>query len=77
MKTNIAEISEDFNEWGIPDRDSTPDNQVPGEDDIDDASVLLSITTGILGHINIYVVYGSVIFVVFLGGVILIKKYVL
>ena len=77
LKTNIAEISEDFNEWGIPDRDSTPDNQVPGEDDIDDASVLLSITTGILGHINIYVVYGSVIFVVFLGGVILIKKYVL
>ena len=41
--TNIAEISEDYNDKGAPDRDSTPDNQVWGEDDIDDAPVLLSI----------------------------------
>ena len=77
LKTNIAEISEDYNDWEIPDRDSTPDNQVPGEDDIDDASVILSITTGILGNITIYVIYGVVIFIVFVVGVILIKKYVL
>ena len=44
--TNIAEISEDYNDKGVPDRDSTPDNQKPGEDDIDDAPVLLSIETG-------------------------------
>ena len=77
LKTNIAEISEDYNEWEIPDRDSTPDNQKPGEDDIDDASVMLSITTGILGHITIYTVYGVIVAIAFVAGIILIKKYVL
>ena len=77
LKTNTAEISEDYNDEGIPDRDSTPDNKKPGEDDIDDASVLLSITTGILGHMTLYITYGAVIFIVFIGGIILIKKYVL
>ena len=46
LKTNIAEISEDYNEWGTPDIDSTPNNKVPGEDDIDDAPVILAIRTG-------------------------------
>lgn len=46
LKTNVAEISEDYNEWGTKDIDSTPDNQVPGEDDIDDAPVILTIRTG-------------------------------
>ena len=46
LKTNIAEISEDYNDWGTPDIDSTPNNQVPGEDDIDDAPVILAIRTG-------------------------------
>ena len=77
LKTNTAEISEDYNDEGIPDRDSTPDNKKPGEDDIDDASVLLSIKTGILGHMALYITYGAVIFIVFIGGIILIKKYVL
>ena len=77
LKTNTAEISEDYNDEGIPDRDSTPDNKKPGEDDIDDASVLLSIKTGILGHMTLYITYGAVIFIVFIGGIILIKKYVL
>ena len=77
LKTNTAEISEDYNDEGIPDRDSTPDNKKPGEDDIDDASVLLSIKTGILGHMVLYITYGAVIFIVFIGGIILIKKYVL
>ena len=48
LKINIAEISKDENEKGIPDRDSTPDNKKPGEDDIDDAPVLLTISTGML-----------------------------
>ena len=30
VKTNIAEISEDYNEYDVPDKDSTPDNQKPG-----------------------------------------------
>ena len=45
-KTNVAEISKDYNQYGTPDIDSTPNNKVPGEDDIDDASVILAIRTG-------------------------------
>lgn len=44
--TNVAEISEDKNEFGTPDIDSVPNNKKPNEDDIDDATVLLSIETG-------------------------------
>lgn len=44
--TNVAEISEDKNEFGVPDIDSVPNNKKPNEDDIDDATVLLSIETG-------------------------------
>ena len=77
LKTNTAEISEDFNDWGVPDRDSTPDNKVPGEDDIDDASVLLSISTGALGHIAMYIIYGATILIVLITGIKLIKKHVL
>ena len=46
VKTNTAEISEDYNDYGTPDIDSTPNNKVPGEDDIDDAPVLLTVRTG-------------------------------
>ena len=46
LKTNVAEISKDYNDYGTPDIDSTPNNQVQGEDDIDDAPVILTIRTG-------------------------------
>lgn len=46
IKINVAEISKDFNEYGTPDIDSTPDNDIPGEDDIDDAPVMLAVKTG-------------------------------
>ena len=74
QKTNIAEISEDYNDKGVPDRDSTPDNQKPGEDDIDDAPVLLSIETG---QVRIYFTLGFTILITLAGGVILIKRFVL
>ena len=45
--TNVAEISKDKNEFNVPDKDSVPNNKKPGEDDIDDASVILSIKTGL------------------------------
>ena len=72
--TNIAEISEDYNDKGAPDRDSTPDNQVEGEDDIDDAPVLLSIETG---QERIYYVLGFTILGTLAGGLVLIKKFVI
>ncbi|MCI8383474.1 MAG: Cys-Gln thioester bond-forming surface protein [Clostridia bacterium] len=74
VMTNTAEISEDYNEYDVPDIDSTPDNQKPGEDDIDDAPVMLSISTG---QIRIYFTLGFVVLVTIAGGVVLIKKYVL
>ena len=46
LKVNVAEISEDYNESNTPDIDSTPNNQVEGEDDQDDAPVILSLKTG-------------------------------
>ena len=72
--TNIAEISEDYNDKGAPDRDSTPDNQVMGEDDIDDAPVLLSIETG---QERIYFVLGFTVLGTLAGGLVLIKRFVI
>ena len=46
IKNNIAEISKDYNEYGVADIDSTPGNYKWGEDDIDDAPVMLAIKTG-------------------------------
>ena len=77
LKTNVAEISKDYNDKGVPDRDSTPDNKKPGEDDIDDASVLLTISTGILENTITYVAGALAVLVVIGLGVVAIKKYVL
>ncbi len=74
LKENIAEISEDYNDYGVPDRDSTPDNQVDGEDDQDDAPVLLSVSTG---QVRIYFTLGFVILITIASGIILIKKFIL
>ena len=74
LKTNTAEISEDYNDKGAPDIDSTPDNKVPGEDDIDDAEVILSISTG---QARIYYTLGFMILITLGGGIFLIKKYVI
>ena len=73
LKTNTAEISEDYNDKGAPDIDSTPDNKVPGEDDIDDAEVILSISTG---QARIYYTLGFIVLITIGGGVFLIKRYV-
>ena len=73
-KVNVAEISEDYNEYGAKDIDSTPNNKVEGEDDIDDAPVMLSLKTG---QDRIYYVLIGAILITIIGGVIAIKKYVL
>ena len=75
LKVNYAEISEDYNEWGVPDIDSTPDNweDTPGEDDDDDAPVLLTLKTG---QMPVYFILGFGILAVATTGIYLIKKYV-
>ena len=79
-KTNIAEISEDYNDKGSPDIDSTPDNVKPDgydeqqEDDDDKALVILEIKTG--GNPT-YVGLTLVVLTILATGIALIKKYVL
>ena len=67
---------EDDNDKDIPDRDSTPDNKKPGEDDIDDAPVLISVATGLSGIANVYLVLGFAVLVTLASGIVLIKKFV-
>ena len=74
LKTNIAEISEDYNDQDVPDKDSTPDNQVPGEDDMDEAPVLLSVSTG---QARIYFALGFAVLITIASGIVFIKKFVL
>ena len=74
LKTNTAEISKDYNEKGVPDIDSTPDNKKEGEDDIDDAPVMLSVKTG---QAKVYYTLGLIVLVTIAGGIVLIKKFVL
>ncbi len=73
-KVNLAEISQDYNDSDSPDVDSTPNNKVPDEDDIDDAPVILTVKTG---STQIYAGLILIILVTFTGGVSLIKRYVL
>ena len=71
---NTAEISEDYNESHTPDIDSVPNNKVPGEDDIDDAPVALTMVTG---STPLYIGLTAGTLVIIAGGVFLIKKYVI
>ena len=74
QKTNTAEISEDKNEYDVPDRDSTPDNKKDGEDDIDIAKVILAITTG---KANTYFTFTLSLLAVMAIGIALIKRFVI
>ena len=74
LKVNIAEISKDYNEYGVPDIDSTPNNKKDGEDDIDDAPVMLAVQTG---QIRMYALISGTVLIVLASGIILIKKYVI
>ena len=77
LKTNIAEISKDYNDKGVPDKDSTPDNKKDGEDDIDDAPVMLAVATGLTENAKIYIGLGFIVLITIAGGIVLIKKFVL
>lgn len=76
LKVNVAEISEDKNDSDTPDIDSTPNNKKPGEDDIDDAPVILATKTGELINLN-YILLATGSLAIISTGIIFIKKYVL
>lgn len=70
VKTNWAEISADSGD----DIDSTPNNNNKQEDDIDDASVILSIKTG---SVQMYITLIFISVAILGGGTFAIKKYVM
>ena len=74
LKVNVAEISEDYNEHNSKDIDSTPNNKKDGEDDIDDAPVILTIKTG-MEPTHLILIISSI--AILTTGIILIKKFVL
>lgn len=74
IKNNIAEISKDDNDSDTPDIDSTPNNRVETEDDIDNAEVMLSISTG---KAPTYIGLTTIVLAILTTGIVLIKKYVL
>ena len=80
LKTNIAEISEDYNDKGSKDIDSDPDNvelenyDKQQEDDDDKALVILEIKTG--GETS-YIWLGLTVLLIIAGGIMLIQKNVM
>ena len=79
LKTNIAEISEDYNDSDTPDIDSIPDNIADEyteeqEDDDDFALVILQLKTG---SAPTYIALTISFLSILAGGTLLIKKYVL
>lgn len=74
QKVNVAEISIDENEYDIPDIDSTPGNNVDGEDDQDNAIVVLSIKTG---SSPLYITLITLVTAIMGTGLYLIYKYVI
>ena len=75
-KVNFAEISEDYNDYGTPDIDSTPDNFTGDvvEDDEDKDVVMLQVRTGSID--TNYIIFAVVVVSIIATGAILIKKYV-
>ena len=43
---NRAEIAEDYNEYGNKDINSTPNNNISGENDMGSADVIIAVSTG-------------------------------
>lgn len=63
LVSNTAEISDDFNIYGISDHNSKPKNRAQGEDDMSTADIIITVKTG---ETLIYV--SAIIVSVILGG---------
>ena len=73
VMTNTAEISEDYNKYKTPDRDSKPNNKKKGEDDQDDAPVTV---TTVSGSTPVYIgIAVTGIAIIAIGGI-LVKRYI-
>ena len=62
---NNAEIYGAYNDLGLEDSNSTPGNQVSGENDIGSADVIVSVRTGGV----IYMTIGVILAIIVLAGI--------
>ena len=76
QKNNTAEITKDENNSNTPDIDSTPGNKKPGEDDMDEAPVIITTKTGELVNLG-YVLLAVASLGIITLGIVLIRKYIL
>ena len=69
LVSNTAEISSDFNVYGVSDNNSKTSNKAQGEDDISTADTILTVRTGET------LIYTSVIIISFIiaSGVVLVS----
>ena len=74
VNSTVVQYSQEENEHNVPNRDSTPNNQIAEEDDIDSSNVLILIATG-TQRTYIILILGFLATV--LVGVVLIKKFVI
>lgn len=74
LANNIAEIYEAYNEYGISDIDSTPNNKINGEDDLGSADIYIGIKTGIQKASYIILTIVNVVLIAFAIRIIFIKR---
>ena len=73
---NIAEIYEDYNEYGIANIDSTPNNKINNEDDIGAANVYIAIKTGVQVYMYIILSIINVVLIVIALNIVIKKKHI-
>ena len=72
LTNNTAEIAESYNALGIEDRNSTSGNKQAKEDDLGQANIILSVSTGAaVSYISLTL---SIIAVIAVGAYIITKK---
>ena len=71
---NNAEIYEAYNDLGLEDSNSTPGNNVSGENDMGSADVIVSIRTGGVVYMTIGVIIAIVVLTGIVAGIIVKRK---
>ena len=74
VSRNNAEIYEDYNNLGFEDGNSTPGNNVAGENDTGAADVIISIRTGGVVYMSIGIIIAIVVVAGITAGIIVIRK---
>ncbi len=67
---NLAEIYEDYNTYGITDKNSTPGNKVQSENDLGSADVIISIKTG-----EVFIYISVIVTSILLGSIVIFITY--